>query len=56
MVSTSAKDLLTKNTGLCLPSSPSLNRTALTTTSKAAKYVKSVSPASELARTRGSAR
>ena len=48
--------LLTKNTGLCLPSSFSLNRAALTATSKTAKYTKSVSPASALARTGGSAK
>ena len=51
-----AKDLLMKNTGLCLPFSFSLNRVALTTTSETARYTKSVSPASGLARTEGSAR
>ena len=56
LVSESAKDLLTKNTGLCLPSTFSLNRAALTTTSKTAKYTKSVSPALGLVRTGGSAR
>ena len=40
---------MTKNTGLCLPSSPSLNRMALTITSETAKYMKSVSSASGLA-------
>ena len=56
MVSESAKDLLTKNTGLCLPSSPSLNRTALTATSETAKYIKSVSSTLGLANTGGSTR
>ena len=55
-VSASAKDLLTKNTGLFFLFSSSLNRAALTETSETAKYTKSVSPASELARTGGSAR
>ena len=55
-VSTSAKDLLTKNTGLCFLFSSSLNMAALTKTSETAKYTKSVSPASALARTGGSAR
>ena len=55
LVSTSAKDLLTKNTGLCLPSSFSLNRAALTVTSETANYMKSVSPAPRLARSGGSA-
>ena len=55
-VSTSTKDLLTKNTGLCFLFSSSLNRAALTETSETAKYIKSVSSASELARIRGSAR
>ena len=55
-VSTSAKDLLTKNTGLCFLFSSSLNRAALTETSETAKYTKSVSPASGLARTEGSRR
>ena len=50
-----AKDLLTKNTGLCFLLSSSLNRAALIETSETAKYTKSVSPASGLARTRGSA-
>ena len=52
----SAKDLLTKNTGLCFLFSSSLNRTILTETSETAKYKKSVSLASGLARTRGYAR
>ena len=56
MVSASAKDLLTKNTGLCLPSAFSLNRAALTATSETARYTKNVSSASGLARTGGSAR
>ena len=45
-----------KNTGLFFIFSSSLNRAVLTETSKTAKYTKSVSPASGLARTRGSAR
>ena len=56
LVSTSAKDLLTKNTDLCLPSVFSLNRAALTATSETARYKKSVSLALGLARTGGSAR
>ena len=56
LVSASAKDLLTKNTGLWLLSSQSLNRTTLIATSETAKYMKSVSPASGLARTGGSAK
>ena len=56
LVSASAQDLLTKNTGLYLPSSFSLNRAALTTTFETAKYTKSVSSAPGLVRTRGSAR
>ena len=55
-VSTSAKDLLTKNTSLCFLFSSSFNRAALTETSETTKYTKSVSPASGLARTGGSAR
>ena len=55
-VSASSKDLLTKNTGLCFLFSYSLNMAALTETSETAKYTKSVSPASELVRTGGSAR
>ena len=55
-VSPSVKDLLTKNTGLCFLFSSSLNRATLTKTSKIVKYTKSVSPASGLARTEGSAR
>ena len=53
-VSASAKDLLTKNTGLCFLFSYSLNRAALTETFETAKYTKGVSPALGLARTRGS--
>ena len=45
-----------KNTGICFLFSYSLNRAALTETSETAKYTKSVSPASELARIGGSAR
>ena len=52
----SAKDLLTKNTGLCFLFSSSLNRAALIETSETAKYTKSAFPASRLARTGGSAR
>ena len=55
-VSASAKDLLTKNIGLCVLFSSSLNRAALTKTSETARYKKSVSSASGLARTGGSAR
>ena len=55
-VSASAKDLLTKNTSLCFLFSSFLNRASLTKTSKTAKYTKSVSPASRLVRTGGSAR
>ena len=55
-VSTLAKDLLTKNTSLGFLFSSSLNRAALTETSETAKYTKSVSPTSRLARTGGSAR
>ena len=47
---------MTKNIDLCLPSSPSLNRTVLTAISKTAKYMKSVLPASGLERTGGSSR
>ena len=56
LVFASAKDLLTKNIGLCLLSSPSLNRTTLTATSKTAKYMKSASSASGLASTGGFAK
>ena len=56
LVSTSAKDLLTKNTSLLLLSSQSLNKAALTVTSETDKYMKSVSSASRLASTRGSSR
>ena len=56
LVSASAKDLLTKNTGLCLASAFSLNRAALIATSETAKYTKSVSPTLGLTRTGGSAR
>ena len=55
-VSTSTKDLLTKNNGFGFPFSSSLNRATLTETSETAKYMNSVSPASGLARTRGSIR
>ena len=55
-VSASAKDLLTKNTVLCFLFSSSLNMAVLTETSETAKYTKSVSPASGLARTGDSAR
>ena len=46
-VSTSAKDLLTKNISLCFLFLSPLNKAALTETSKTAKYTKSVSPISE---------
>ena len=49
----SAKDLLTKSTGLYFLFSSSLNMAVLNETSKTAKYIESVSPASGLARTRG---
>ena len=52
----SAKDLLTKNIGLCFLFSSSLNMAALTETSKTAKYMKSVLQASWLTRTGGSTR
>ena len=55
-VSASAKDLLTKITGLCFLFSYSLNRATLTKTSETAKYTKSVSVASGLGRTGGFAR
>ena len=55
-VSTSAKDLLTKNIGLCFLFLSPLNKAALTETSETAKYTKSVSPASGLAWTGGFAR
>ena len=55
-VSALAKDLLMKNTSLYFIFSYSLNRAALIETSKTTKYTKSVSPASELERTGGSAR
>ena len=55
-VSASAKDLLTKNTGLCFIFSSSLNKATFTETSETAKYTKSASPASGLARTGGSVR
>ena len=55
-VSTSAKDLLTKNTGLYFLLSSSLNKAALIETFETARYMKSVSPASGLARTGGYAR
>ena len=53
LVFASAKDLLTKNVGLWLLSSQPFNKVALTTTSKTAKYMKSVSPASGLATVQG---
>ena len=49
-VSASAKDLLKINTGLCFLFSSSLNKAALTKTSETARYTKSASPASRLAR------
>ena len=55
-VSASAKDLVTKNIGLCFLFSSSLKRVLLTKTSETAKYTKSVLLASGLARTGGSAR
>ena len=55
-VSASVKDFLTKNTGLYLLFSSSLNRAALTETSETARCTKSVSPTSGLARTGGFAR
>ena len=56
LVSKSTKDLLTKNIGLCFLFSSSLNRATLTETSETAKYTKSVSHASGVARTGGSTR
>ena len=56
LVSASTKDLLTKNTGLCLPSLFSLNKVAFTATSETARYTKSVLLALGLTRTGGSAR
>ena len=56
MVSESAKNLLTKNTGLCFLFSSSLNKAALIETSETVKYTKSVLSASRLASTKGSAR
>ena len=55
-VSASTKDLLTKNTGIYFLFSSSLSRAVLTETSETAKYMKSVSPASGLVRTRDSTR
>ena len=55
-VSASAKDLPTKNTGLCFLFSSSLNKVALIETSETSKYTKSISSASGLARTGCSAR
>ena len=55
-VSGSAKDLLMKNTGLCIMFSSSLNKVALAETSETARYTKSVSLASRLARIGGSTR
>ena len=51
-----AKDLLMKNTSLCFIFSSSLNKAALSQTVETAKYTKSVSPASGLARNGGSVR
>ena len=51
-----AKDLLTKNTGLYFLFSSFLNRAALAETSESARYTKSVSLASGLARIGGSTR
>ena len=56
LVFASTKDLLTKNTGLCLLFVFSLNRAALTVTSETVRYTKSVSPALGLARTGGSSK
>ena len=56
LVSASAKDLLMQNTSLCLPSAFSLNRAALTATSKTARYTKSVSQDLGLTRIGGLAR
>ena len=53
-VSASTKDLLKKNTTLCFLFTSSLNKAALIETSETAKYTKSVSPASRLARIGGS--
>ena len=47
---------MTKNTGICFLFSFSLNRASLTKTSEIVRYMKSVSSASGLARTGGSAR
>ena len=55
-VSTSAKDLLTKNISLCFLFSSSFNRAALIETSETTKYSKSASPSSGLARTEVSTR
>ena len=55
-VSASAKDLLTKNIGLCFLFPSSLNRAVLTETSETSRYKKSVLPASGLTRTGASTR
>ena len=52
----SVKDLMMKNIGLYFMFSSSLNRAALTETSETARYTKSVSLASGLARIGGSTR
>ena len=56
LVSALANDLLMKNTGLCFPSSFSLNRATLIAMSETAKYTKSVSFVSRQARIGGSAK
>ena len=56
LVFTSAKDLLMKNTGLCLPSSFSLNNVTLTIVSETAKKTKRVLLVSGFARIGGSAK
>ena len=53
LVSTSSRDLPTKNTGRNFASSHSLNKAALTAISKAARYRKSVSPFPGLTRIGG---
>ena len=55
-VSALAKDLLMKNTSLRFLFTSSLNKAALTKTSETAKYTKSVSLASGLAKIEGFAR
>ena len=56
MVSASARDLLTKDTGFYLMSLSYLNRATLIATSETAKYMKSVSLMSRLARIGGLAK